>query len=143
MYGSLIITWVGFLIWLWISVKIFVWFMWLIACLGCSCGGMGGREATGYWRSGGGATTEEWSSFEDPLHFIMPHWCLLLGSQGKQLTTNLCDVPTNLYQIVCNIDMITVKFPFSVNFFYFYFYFYFYFFVVICFFNVGFITASS
>ena len=48
-----------------------------------SRGGMGGWKAFSDWRSGVGTTSGKWSPHEDSLHCSLPHWCLLLGSQGN------------------------------------------------------------
>ena len=46
---------------------------------------MGGWKAFSDWRSGVGTTSGKWSPHEDSLHCSLPHWCLLLGSQGNGL----------------------------------------------------------
>ena len=60
------------------------WLNW-VCVFNVSRGGMGGWKAFSDWRSGVGTTSGKWSPHEDSLHCSLPHWCLLLGSQGNGL----------------------------------------------------------
>lgn len=64
----------------------------------CSCCCLGTREAIGDWGSRCCSTPENGGSSQDPLHFPLPYWCLLLGSQGKTLIT--LHSPSTIYTYI-------------------------------------------
>lgn len=61
----------------------------------CSCGCLGGWEAAGGRRDRGGSSKGHGSSGEDPLHFSLPHRCLLLGSEGT-----IKDATFEIYHVI-------------------------------------------